>query len=234
MLGASSGENRTEEIRLDACEYFLCQAGLIYGPADITTIALWIGEGRVTPRDWLFLPTICDWMPILEVPDLIGCFYNVMEKPGDPPPGLPVESFLKYYKSRQDPPDASGPPKHLIEKRQWVRMPLRTSMTFREKKDITSDVSPFLETYTLNISEGGLAFEWTWTLHPGTILDVSVDFFPELLNASVQVVHCKPKGGDTFVVGAVFRNLPDPERNKIRQFIRSCLHTSSRGVPRPS
>lgn len=216
---------------LELCEYYIAQAGQVYGPTDITTVAVWIGEGRVTPRDWLFVPGTCDWAPILEIPELLGCFYNVVDKPTQPPPGLPVEIYMKYYKIHQN---DSNDPSHLknLENRRHVRMQLRTSMTFVEVKDYSMDISQKHETYTVNISEGGMGFEWRENMETGQILQIEVDCYPSTLCASAQVVYAYRSAADTYMVGVSFRNMPERERDKIRLFIQTCLHTASRGIPR--
>src|SRR3989338_3445746 len=166
----------------DAAQYYLCQAGRIFGPIELTAIATWIGENRVTPRDWVFVPSLCDWAPILEVPEMAGCFYNPSDKPIGPPPGMPVEAYLKYYRAQQEAaPEAEAPQR--VEKRQWVRIPLHTTMTFREIRDGAAKPAERHQAYTVNISEGGLAFEWSAAIATKTAIEVRVDFYPTTLRA---------------------------------------------------
>lgn len=230
-LPSSNPDRAGSEPIADLCEYYICQNGAIYGPVDLTTIAAWIGEGRVTPRDWLFIPSLCDWVPILEVPEMAGCFYNAIEKPIGPPPGLPVQIYLKYYKSQDKVPDGSESVPQLVEKRQWLRIPVNAHMSFWEVTELSAVLTDKYEAFTLNISEGGLAFEWTQPMEPGQILELRVDFFPVTLHAAARVVRCAPKDDGAYVIGVAFRNLAVTERDKIRHFIRSCIHTSSKSAP---
>lgn len=220
-----------ELLLAESSEYYLFQNGTIYGPADLTRIAGWAGEGRITPRDWLFIPEAGDWVPVIEAPGMSGCFYVAADKPSAPPPNIPMETFMKYYHARQDPAHLGGP--HLVEKRQWIRIPLRTAMNFSIVRDIAAVVGERREAYTVNISEGGLAFEWPSPFPKGTTIDIDVDLYLERVRSSAMVAHCTQKGATLFVIGACFRNLLATEQDKIRKFIRSTLHNAARHAPRP-
>lgn len=222
---AVSTENET-------CEYYLAQDGAIYGPIELQTLAAWIGERRVKPRDWVFVPGVFDWVPILELPDMAGCFYNVIDKPQTPPPGLPVDTYVKYYRVQQE--RAKDPLTREIEKRQWLRLPVSTSMSFREVRDISAEATRTYQTYTRNISEGGMAFEWGATLEVGANIDVEIDFYPTIVQAQARVAHCRLLEKGEYLIGAAFKNPPDAERDKIRRFIRGALHTAARTAPAAS
>ena len=213
----------------ESCEYYLWQDNTIYGPVELPMLARWIGERRIKPRDWVFVPNVFDWVPILEVPEITGCFYRLADKPQTPPPGLTVESYVKYYRVQQS-KEVEAIPRE-IEKRHWIRLPLSTSMTFCEIHDISPDTARTHQAYTRNISEGGIGFEMSATLETGTIIDIEIDFCPEIVRAQARVAHCRVEENGTYRIGAAFRVLEDAERLKIRRYIRSCLHTASQAVP---
>ena len=75
------------------------------------------------------------------------------------------------------------------------------------------------------------AFESPAAIAEGDTLEVWVDFFPVTLHADVRVAHCVSKSDSAHVIGAAFRNLAPAERDKIRHFIRSRLHSASKAAP---
>ena len=104
-------------------------------------------------------------------------------------------------------------------------------MTYRIIRDLAPVQDGRVEAHTTNISEGGIGFETPTHIVEGEVLEIWVDFFPVTLHSEVRVAHCVIKSENAYVIGAAFRNLPPAERDKIRHFIRSCLHNASRGAP---
>ncbi|OGH57069.1 MAG: hypothetical protein A3G34_14610 [Candidatus Lindowbacteria bacterium RIFCSPLOWO2_12_FULL_62_27] len=214
----------------DPCHYYLGQDRAIYGPADLMAIAGWIGEGRVTARDWIFVPSMCDWMPILEIPELAACFYSESDRPPGPPPALAVDFVRKHYSAgRLDPSDPTKP--EVLEKRQWVRIPLSAVMKFSRVQQVNGNGSAQFEACTVNLSEGGLGFEWMEPLAAGEKLYVRVEFSPSVLHGSAQVVHCIQRGPAVYRIGVAFSNLPESERYKIRAHILTHLQSAARRPP---
>lgn len=190
-----------EEYMITSADYYLARDGQVFGPADLTTIGSWIGEKRITTRDWLFVPAAYKWVPILDVPGMAGCFNGMAESPQN---------------------------LTAAERRQWCRLPVNTSMTFSFKDD---PEAPYVRNYvtsTVNISEGGLAFQWKEPLQKGSGLKLAVDLCPEMLRADFTVTRNSRRTDGQFVVGGVFENMSQFQIIKIRKFARYIIHSAAR------
>lgn len=200
--------------------YYLALRGEIYGPLGIAEITARIRDGRLVPREWIFLPEGNDWYPIIEIPQLAALFYSTDEKPAAPPGGpsgrtSAAGTTLAHVGS--DKVEFGG---QMVEKRRWVRLP--TALTLRFGLDTQAeDFQKTFETSTVDLSEGGLGFQWPREIPIGTFIHVWLDIFPHELNTKGRVSRCRPRPEGEFDVGVLFVTLSDKDRQHLKEFIFS-------------
>lgn len=200
--------------------YYLALRGAVYGPLGIGEITARIRDGRVTPREWIFLPEGGDWYPIVEIPQLAALFYSKEEKPSAPPGGQPGWSetegtTLAHIGSEKV--EFGG---QMVEKRRWVRLP--TALTLRFSVDTQSAEAPrTFETTTVDLSEGGLGFRWPQEIPIGAFIKIWLDIFPNDLDTKGRVTRCRQRAAGEFDIGVLFVTLSAEDHKNLKAFISS-------------
>ena len=200
--------------------YYLALRGEIYGPLGIDEITKRIQDGRLTPREWIFLPEGGDWFPIIEVPQLAGLFYSAAEKPAAAPGGQSGRTSTEGTTLAHVGSDRVEFGGQMVEKRRWVRLP--TALTLRFGLDAQSaDAQKILEATTADLSEGGLGFRWPQEIPIGTFVQIWLDIFPNELKTKGRVARCRPRPDGDFDVGVLFVTLTEKDHKNVKAFISS-------------
>jgi len=199
--------------------YFLSKSGEVYGPLVIEEISARIRDGRITSREWIFLPDPGEWYPLVEIPQMSSGFYSVLEKPSAPPAlaAGPVPSAGTLAHAGSEKVEFGG---QVVEKRRWVRLPSPLSLRFA--LDLSQETAQkIFEVVTDDISEGGLGFRWSLEIPIGTFMRVDLDIFPNLLKTKGRVSRCRSGECGAYSIGVLFVSLTEQDRKNLRSFLVS-------------
>ncbi|MBI4179476.1 PilZ domain-containing protein [bacterium] len=200
--------------------YFLAKHGEIYGPVDISDILGRIKDGRISSREWIFLPDPGEWYPVVEVPQLAAGFYSVVEKPSAPPSGLlpSLSGPATYAHVGSEKVHFGG---QVVEKRRWIRLPQALTLRFSLDTAGVDTAQKTFETMTVDLSEGGLGFRWPEEIPSGTFMKLELDIFPNLLRTKGRVARSRPYEDGEFQIGVLFVTLSAGDHQNLKKFIAS-------------
>jgi hypothetical protein len=197
--------------------YLSCQ-NQIYGPVDVNTVYKWIQEGSLKFNDWIWLPDVQDWYPLIEVPQLTTYFYSYENKPTFKPennqPAKPEPEGTKIYVSSEK-VDFAG---EEVEKRRFKRHSVLIPVFYKKHLDFSEEKEKEIEGVTEDLSMSGIGFFSKIRFNVGDMLDIKLDIFPDIFETLAQVMRIK-ESDNKYFIGAKFVRTSQAYLDKLKKFL---------------